>query len=272
MPERIRADRPSVGEARAAVVGSIAALAPRPLALREPSRDDPCVPRTIRILVTGFEPFGGSSVNPSREVLAPLAATRWGSPPWHRAGAPALEILTALLPVVGGTEAGSAAAALRAAVDSAHAGHRTIDALLCLGETGSRDGVCVERFAVNEREYRIPDNAGASVRGEPVIAGAPAQLGSTLPVDDLVRAVGAEGVRAEASTNAGRFLCNEIMFHALAIAAAPGSRIRRAGFVHVPQLPEQIGDKPGRTGMTFDQTLRGIRAIVAHLALLDSDA
>lgn len=206
-----------------------------------------------RLLVTGFEPFGGSRVNPSLEALRALEAM----PPAEVLARRAV-LTTAVLPVVGGTARGSAAAALREACERARP-----DFILCLGETGARDTVCVERVAVNQRDYRIADNLGATVNGAPVMEGASNELLATLPVDALVEAIRAAGVRCDASTNAGRFLCNEIMFHAIAIAEESGAR--GAGFIHVPQLPEQIGDRPGRTGMPLADIVRAVRAVISTL-------
>jgi len=219
----------------------------------------------VRILLTGFEPFGGSAVNPSREAVLALAAA---PPPDVREGRAALE--TAILPVIGGAAPGSAAAVLAHALAA-----QRHDFVVCVGETGSRDMVCVERTAVNRRDYRIADNAGATVRDATVIDDAPAELASTLPVDALVDAVRAAGVRADASTDAGRFLCNEIMFHAISLAHRGG--LRGAGFVHVPRLPEQVReaaphgggrDRPAPIGMPLEQIVAALHAVVAALVRL----
>lgn len=228
----------------------------------------------IRLFLTGFEPFGGSLINPSNEAIQALLA----DPPREVVDG-RVTISTCILPVVGGTASGSAAAMLASAID-----REDPDLVLCLGETGSRDAICVERVAVNAREYRIADNAGAMIRGERVIEGAPNEHASTLPVEALVAALHGAGVRAEVSSNAGRFLCNEIMFHAIALTNMRGrsdqdpgasreaiDTARRrpltgAGFVHLPQLPQQLDDRPGRTGMPLEQIVRGVRAIIAELA------
>jgi len=222
-----------------------------------------------RLLLTGFEPFGGSAVNPSKEAIAALAA----DPP-REVSSGAVELSTVILPVVGGTGPGSAAAALREAVE-----RERPDAIVCLGETGSRDTICVERVAVNVRDYRIADNAGVQVSDAAVIDRAPNELSATIPIDALVMAIRSCGVPVEASTNAGRFLCNEIMFHAISLAAQHG--LRGAGFVHVPQLPEQIAvaparaagalapariDRPPRRGMPLTQIVTAVHCIVAVLA------
>lgn len=204
----------------------------------------------VRILVTGFDPFGGSALNPSREILPLLERDRPNG----------VVLETALLPVVGGDGADGAPARLRALVER----HRP-DALLCLGETGSRGAICVERVALNLRDYRIADNAGVIVRDEPVTAGAPAAFFSTLPVRDLVASIGAIGVPCELSLNAGAFLCNEIMYHAIALASTHG--VRAAGFIHVPRLPEQLdASSQHRPSLSLDRSAAAIRCAVACIA------
>lgn len=200
--------------------------------------------------MTGFEPFGGSRVNPSREVL-PLLVAR----------APrGVDLAVELLPVVGGSSRDAAPARLAAAV-------RRHDpaVLLCLGETGSRGSICVERVAINLRDYRIPDNAGSLVRDEPIVRSGAAAMMSTLPVHDLVDAMRSAGAPCELSLSAGAFLCNEIMYHALRIARRRG--LRAAGFIHLPRLPEQVdaGD-PTRLSLPLERTGAALRAAIAVLA------
>lgn len=204
------------------------------------------MPRRPVILVTGFEPFGGSTVNPSALAAAELAA----HPP---AG---LEVCTAVLPVVGGSGPGSARAAVDALIDRFRP-----DRVLHLGEAHLRSAVSVERIAVNLRDYRIPDNAGAAVRDEPVVPGGPDACFATLPVRALVDAVGQVGVAAELSLSAGAFLCNELMYHTLHRAAREGHAFT-AGFVHLPQLEEQSRDRPGGRPIRRDELGAAVRAMV----------
>ncbi len=180
------------------------------------------MPRRRRILVTGFEPFGGSSVNPSREVL-----------PLLEAEAPrGIDLRTEVLPVIGGPGAGAAPARLAASLRR----HRP-EILVCLGETGARGAICLERIAINLRDYRIADNAGAKVEDRPIDPRGPLALMSTLPVRPLLEAMRATGAPCELSLSAGAFLCNEVMYHALRLTRRRSGVM--AGFIHLPQLPEQ---------------------------------
>ena len=208
-------------------------------------------PGIARVLLTGFEPFGGSPVNPSMQVARAIAARRW----------PSTAVAACVLPVVGGTGPGSARRRLDAAID-AHRPH----AVLLLGEACTRGAVSIERVAFNAREYAIADNAGAVVRGMPVVEGGPETHAAALPVDDLLAAVRTQGIPAECSSDAGRFLCNEVMFHVLerrARDAAPAF----AGFIHLPQLPEQHALRPvDARPMPLDEMVDAMRAIVGRVA------
>ena len=199
------------------------------------------------ILVTGFEPFGGSPVNPSEVLVRALAA----------GGSGRATMVAAVLPVVGGQDGGSARATLDALLDR----HRP-DACILFGEAHVRGEVSVERIAVNLRDYRIADNAGAVVADVPVVHGSPDARFATLPVHAVVDAVRAAGVPAGHSMTAGTFLCNEVMFHALDRSAAEGVP-RIAGFVHLPQLESQHRIRPcDARPITETELLRAGRAVV----------
>jgi len=213
------------------------------------------MPRTPLVLVTGFEPFGGSPLNPSTVV-----AERLGSERLHGA-----ELRTAVLPVVGGHGPGSARAALDALLDEFPA-----DAAIHFGEAHVRGEVSIERVAVNLRDYRIADNAGGTVQDEPVVPGAPAAHFATLPVRAIVEAVRAAGVPSGLSLSAGTYLCNEVMFHSLE-RGARGRSPRISGFVHVPQLEAQFAARPVAAAPISERALlvaarAALLATIAHLA------
>ena len=199
----------------------------------------------MRVLLTGFEPFGGSAVNPSEKVVRRLARR----PP---AG---LAIRAVVLPVAGGEAVG----ALAAAMDKFDP-----DAVVCLGESSRATGLLFERVAINLRDYRIPDNRGASVCDQPVVEGGPVAYFSTLPVRLMAAAAESVGVPATLSLSAGTFLCNEVMYALLhAVHARP--RLMPAGFIHVPQLPEQTTGLRDRASMDTPTVERGLRAALGVL-------
>jgi pyroglutamyl-peptidase len=177
----------------------------------------------MRILITGFEPFGGQSINPSWEVARALAGLSW----------PQTQVRVIQLPCV----FAQAASALTRALDDVRP-----DIVLALGQAEGRSDISVERVAINIMDARIADNAGAQPIDQPVVAGGPAAYFSTLPIKHLVARLRAAGFPASVSQTAGTFVCNQVFYvlqHALAGQAV------RSGFVHLPLLPEQAAHWPG---------------------------
>ncbi|MFB0984803.1 MAG: hypothetical protein QMB94_00800 [Phycisphaerales bacterium] len=197
----------------------------------------------MKILLTGFEPFGSSELNPSAMVVEALAA----DPP------PNVDLVTAVLAVVG-EEAGDRVVGL---VDTERP-----DAVVMLGEATGRAGVTIEQVAINLRDYGMNDNVGNRVSNQPVVDAAPDAYFTTLPVDELVGRIRAVGIPASRSLSAGAFLCNEISYRVLHANAIANRRIP-AGFVHLPRLPEQCldADTP-HASMPLDRQIAAVRAIL----------
>lgn len=204
--------------------------------------------KSTRVLVTGFEPFAGSRVNPSAEVASRLAGTAIAG----------VDLAIEVLPVVGVT----AGKRLLSAI-----GRVKPDAVVLLGEHGDSPAIHLERVAVNLRDYRIPDNAGRIVTDRPVVAGGPDAIFATLPLRRMLGAVEAAGVPCSLSNSAGTFLCNEVLYVALHhLANRSARRPIPCGFIHVPSLPEQVVGSPRlRPSMDAVTTTRGIAAAIACL-------
>jgi pyroglutamyl-peptidase len=193
------------------------------------------------ILITGFEPFAGASVNPSAEVAKRLGGRRVGD----------LEVRAAVLPV----HHVSAAAAVQALLDA----HDPV-AVLHLGLASERAKIALERVAVNLMDYSIPDNEGFQARDEPCVSGGPTAYFSTLPLRAMLDAMLGAGVPTYLSSTAGTYLCNFVMYatlHALAARRDPP----RAGFVHLPLLPSMVdADDARQPSMDLGLMLRGVEA------------
>jgi pyroglutamyl-peptidase len=204
----------------------------------------------LTILLTGFEPFDGATLNPSECAVRALAEETLAGIALH----------AAVLPV---SYAG-AAPALAAAI-ARHAP----DIVLATGLAGGRAAVSVERVAINLDDARIPDNDGVQRVDAPVVSGGPAAYFATVPIKAIAAAMRAAGVPAAVSQSAGTFLCNHIFYRAchLAATARPGLR---AGFLHLPWLPEQAAEHPGEPSMALPTLLAGLRA--ALLAVRDTGA
>ena len=192
---------------------------------------------TPRILLTGFEPFGGDLVNPSALVCQALHGQRVG-----HATVQAVE-----LPCVFGR-------ALQV-LDEALAATSPV-LVLALGLAAGRAEISVERVAINVDDARIPDNAGAQPVDVPVVADGPAAWFSTLPVKAIVAALRQVGLPAAVSQTAGTFVCNHVFYglqHRLA-----GSGVR-SGFIHVPLIEAQAPAHPGLPTLPLDDLVRGVR-------------
>ena len=202
------------------------------------------------VLVTGFEPFDGDTVNPSQDVACALdGAVVEG----HR-------IVARVLPC--------AFESSLAALDAALA--ETKPALVvALGLAAGRAELSFERVAVNLVDARIADNAGAQPVDRLVIAGAPAARFTTLPVKAIVAALGEGGIPASLSLSAGSYVCNATFFvlmHRLA-----RRRSTRGGFVHLPLLPEQVAQRVGQPSLPLAVQVEGIRLAIATAVHVRTD-
>lgn len=170
-----------------------------------------------RILVTGFDPFGGSEKNLSWEAVSQLPDVIGG---W--------EIFRLRIPTVFGD---GALAAMK------YAEEISAGAILCVGQAGGRKSVTPEVVGVNLRDASIPDNAGRQPSGEPVVPGAADGYFSTLPVRKIRDAVLARGIPCELSYTAGTFVCNDVLFTLLNRYRGTETAV---GFIHVPAdgIPE----------------------------------
>ena len=197
----------------------------------------------MKALVTGFEPFGGESVNASLEVVRRLPA---------RIGA--LDIVTVQLP----TSYARALPVLEAAIAREQPG-----LVLSLGQANGRAALCVERVAVNIQDAEIADNDGARPVEAPVVAGGPAAYLATLPVRAAVASLRAAELPAQLSMSAGTFVCNHVFYGLMHLAAAR-AHAWRGGFLHVPCLPQQAA--PGTPSMALDDILRGVVIVLEAAA------
>jgi len=201
----------------------------------------------VRLLLSGFEPFAGSPINPSQQLAEALAAERMDG----------VQINSLILPVDGAL----APAALIAALDA-----QQPDAVISLGQATGRAVMSLERVAVNLLDYSIPDNTGKLIVDEPVVAGGPAAYFATVPVRAMLEAMRGAGVPAELSLSAGAYLCNQVLYAVLHHIAANRLPVR-AGFIHVPALPQQV--PPGTTrlpSMSLATMLTGVRAAILAAA------
>ncbi|GAB3770152.1 pyroglutamyl-peptidase I [Ramlibacter monticola] len=190
-------------------------------------------------MVTGFDPFGGSEVNPSWQAVAALHGREIAG---HR-------IVGGELPTVFG-------GAIRR-LEELMRQHRP-RLVLCTGQAGGRGAISLERVAINVNDARIPDNAGARPIDTPVVPDGPAAYFSSLPIKAMLKSLLDAGVRAEVSQTAGTFVCNNTFYGLMHLLRTPEWRGVRGGLVHVPFLPEQ-----GQPSMRLDEIVRGLEIAIA---------
>ena len=191
-----------------------------------------------KVLLTGFEPFGTASSNPSGEIVKQISGD---------------SIVTAILPV---TYAQSAERLLELI-----AKHNP-DVVICLGQAEGRTQITPEKVAINLDDARLPDNAGVQRSDVKILNNGPDAYFTTLPIKEMVEAAKAAGVAASVSLSAGAFLCNHVFY--IAQNKFAGSNVR-SGFVHVPLMDEQAGEFPGLPTMPLDQMIKAVRTMLEVL-------
>ena len=180
----------------------------------------------MKVLVTGFDPFGGEAVNPAFEAVKML--------PDNIAGA---EIIKLEIPTVFSRSG--------PAVEEGIKKYQP-DIVINVGQAGGRSCVTIEQVAINLAEARIPDNDGEQPSNQPLQPdGAPAYY-ATIPVKSIVKNIRDHKIPCHISYTAGTYVCNSVMYNVLHMAAEKYPNIR-AGFIHVPFAAEQVVDKPNGT-------------------------
>lgn len=196
------------------------------------------------VMLIGFAPFAGEAVNPSWQAVRALdGAVIEG----HRVAA--VELPTAF---------DAAVRALRRALRQTKP-----RVAIAVGLAGGREGISLERVAINVIDARIPDNTGAQPIDVPVVRGGPAAYFTTLPVKAMLAALRDANIAAHVSQTAGTYVCNQV-FYALMHAARRNPRLR-AGFVHVPYLPDQAM-RHAAPSMPLDRIIDAL-LVILHTAL-----
>ncbi len=173
-------------------------------------------------LVTGFEPYGGRSLNPSARLASAIDGERIGG----------LTVVGRTLPVV--------LDGLAARIDACLAEVQPA-AVIALGLSPGEPTIRLERIAVNLADFPLPDNAGAFAADAAIAAAGPTALAATLPLRAIERALLADGIPARLSNSAGTYLCNAALYTLLAAIERRGARVP-CGFIHLPYLPQQVAE------------------------------
>ena len=189
-----------------------------------------------RILLTGFEPFHKSILNPSQEIIRRIS---------HRS-----LVAKEVLPVT----FGEASQKLISLINQ----HKPT-VVISLGQAEGRKEITPERIAVNIDDARIPDNAGNSPKERAIVAGGPDAYFTTLPIKNLVEKLNENRIPASISLSAGTFVCNHIFY---AMQHHCGGKAIKSGFIHLPLMNEQASEFPGLPTMQIEEMIRGIELVL----------
>ena len=187
----------------------------------------------MRILITGFMPFDGQTVNPSWQAVQRMAD------------------------IPGAVEYFTARDLLNKMIEEFRP-----DCVLCTGQAGGRAKVSIERVAINLCEASIPDEAGVLLKDTPIVPGGESAYFATYPHQKMLEALNAAEIPAAYSFTAGAYICNHVMYTALETAQQKYPAMK-AGFIHLPFLPEQTTEHPS---MPLDMQTRALEIIVKAIA------
>lgn len=205
----------------------------------------------MKVLVTGFDPFGGEKVNPAFEAVKLLPDTIAGA-----------EIIKLEIPTVFTRSA--------AVVEEAIQKYQP-DIVINVGQAGGRSCMTVERVAINLAEARIPDNDGEQPSDQPIREDGENAYFATVPVKAMVENMRAHGIPAHISYTAGTYVCNSIMYNVLYLIDKKYSGIK-GGFIHVPYEGGQVVEKPNGTPfMSLEMIAKGLEYSIEAAVTNETD-
>lgn len=191
-----------------------------------------------KLLITGFDPFGGEEINPSWEAVKLLPSNINGY------------ALTKLnIPVV----FGDALSALLSEADKVHP-----DVILSIGQAGGRGEITPEYVAINLRYAKIPDNNGFEPKDEAVIEGGDCAYFSTIPTRKIADTLAAASIPSKVSYSAGTYVCNDLLYGLLAHFKNTDTKV---GFIHIPYCTEQNKEP----SMDINEIVRGLILAIESL-------
>ena len=199
--------------------------------------------KKTKVLVSGFEPFAGASLNPSQLLVEELS----------RQEIPGVELSALVLPVEFDRSTQLLLQRIR---------EFSPEIVISLGQAEGRKAITPERIAINFDDARIPDNAGNQPQGRKIEGSGADGYFSTLPIEQIERELNNSGVPSSISLSAGTFVCNHLFYrlqHALLNTSV------RSGFIHLPLVSEQIEEFPSQSTMELSEMVRGMRAAIIRI-------
>lgn len=204
----------------------------------------------MKLLITGFDPFGGEQTNPAIEAVKRLPAAIAGA-----------TVVPLEIPTVFGT----CAEVVRQAIITEQP-----DVVLSVGQAGGRSALTPELIAINLDDGRIPDNAGFQPVDQPIQPNGPAAYFTQLPVKAMARAIRQAGLPSHVSTTAGTYVCNHIMYQVQHLRATEFPQLQ-AGFIHIPFLPEQVVQRSVVPSLSLTDDIRGLTAAIRAIVIARAD-
>lgn len=204
----------------------------------------------MKILVTGFDPFGGEPINPAIESVKRL--------PDNIAGA---EIIKLEIPTVRKKSLEKIEKAIN---------EYNPDVILSIGQAGGRFDISIERVGINLDDFRIPDNEGNQIIDEPVFPDGENSYFVKLPVKSMVQNVQKNNIPASVSYTAGTFVCNHVLYGVMYLIEKK-YKGKKSGFIHIPFLPQQVVDKKNMPSMELDTIVKGLTAAIEAIVKNNED-
>lgn len=204
----------------------------------------------MKLLITGFDPFGGEKTNPAIEAVKRLPAAIAGA---------------TVVPLEIPTVFGACAEVVQQAIITERP-----DVVLSVGQAGGRSALTPERIAINLDDGRIPDNAGFQPVDQPIQPNGPAAYFTQLPVKAMAQAIRQAGLPSHVSTTAGTYVCNHIMYQVQHLRATEFPQLQ-AGFIHIPFLPEQVVQRSGVPSLSLTDDVCGLTAAIRAIMIARAD-
>ena len=204
----------------------------------------------MKILVTGFDPFGGEPINPAIESVKRL--------PDNIAGA---EIIKLEIPTVRKKSLEKIEKAIN---------EHNPDVILSIGQAGGRFDISIERIGINLDDFRIPDNEGNQIIDEPIFPDGENSYFVKLPVKAMVQNVQKNNIPASVSYTAGTFVCNHVLYGVLYLIEKKYEG-KKSGFIHIPFLPQQVVDKRNMPSMELNTIVKGLTAAIEAIVKNNED-
>ncbi|MGL5756443.1 MAG: pyroglutamyl-peptidase I [Paraclostridium sp.] len=204
----------------------------------------------MKILITGFDPFGGESINPAEEAVKRLKDEINGA-----------KIIKLTIPTV----REKSLKAIEEAIQTYNP-----DIVISIGQAGGRFDITPERIAINIDDFRITDNEGNQPTDEAVRVDGEIAYITSLPVKAMVEHMKENGIPASVSYTAGTFVCNHVMYGVLYMIDKKYPNIK-GGFIHIPYTTSQVLDKRNMAYMSLDEIVKGLELAIEACTMYKED-